>query len=425
MKSDFKIPTILESLLEGSADASVIVDRDKRILYYNGAYEALVPHSSQALRVLVDEGARCSEVYPLSICETSCAGCQSIDGAENVVAHDVQSLAVGDATLSVHAISDGAGYSVETYRDICTSKNDDGQLSDQLSRQRQMTASLEETVKARTDELDAAHQQLVLHEKMSSLGRLVAGIAHELNNPINFVYGNVDFLEVYLRDLISLVELVDESDEIGAPLKKRLDERKTEINYAYLARDCTKLIESVRSGAERCASIVRDLNNFSRTGARSFHDFDVVRGVESTLNLIGPIIKNRIEIRRHYQEDVPLIRCNGGHINQVFMNILANAAQAIDGDGFIDISIETIEAGEQVRIQVSDSGHGIADEDREKITDPFFTTKGVGEGTGLGLWVTLGIVHRHGGLLACKSEPGNGAIFTVTLPVAPGPAEDE
>lgn len=422
MKSEPKIPPVLESLLEGSADASVILDRDRRILYYNGAYEELVPHSKLALRVLVDEGARCSEVYPLSICETACAGCQSMDTAKMVVAHDVQALAgAGDATLSVHAISSGDGYSVETYRDICTSKNDDGQLSDQLSRQRQMTATLEETVKARTDQLDAAHQQLVLHEKMSSLGRLVAGIAHELNNPINFVYGNVDFLEIYLRDLISLVELVDDSDEIGATLKKRLDERKAEISYADLARDCPKLIESIRSGAERCASIVRDLNNFSRTSARSFHDFDVVRGVESTLNLIGPIIKNRIEIRRHYDEDVPLIRCNGGHINQVFMNILANAAQAIDGDGVIDISIETIEAGEQVRIQVSDSGHGIADEDREKITDPFFTTKGVGEGTGLGLWVTLGIVHRHGGLLACKSEPGNGAVFTVTLPVAPAP----
>jgi two-component system NtrC family sensor kinase len=341
--------------------------------------------------------------------------------ATPVVARNVQAQgAAADTSLSVHATGGADEYFVEAYRDVCSTKEAKELLSDQLSRERQVNASLEETVKARTDQLDAAHQQLVLHEKMSSLGRLVAGIAHELNNPINFVYGNVDFLEDYLRDLISLVELTDESEELGPDLKSRLDARKEEIRYADLAKDCTKLIESVRSGAERCASIVRDLNNFSRTSATSFHEFDLVRGVESTLNLIRPLIQNRIEIRRRYEEGVPLIHCNGGHINQVFMNLLANAAQAIEGDGVIDISIETIEAGEQVRIQVSDSGHGIAAENREKITDPFFTTKGVGEGSGLGLWVTLGIVHRHGGLLACKSEPGNGAVFTVTLPVTPG-----
>ncbi len=398
----------------------MILDRERRIIYYNGAYEGMVPQSKSELRILVDKGARCSDVFPLSICERSCAGCQSLDSAEAVSAHEVRVL--GDAaetTLSVHAVSSADGYIVESYKDVFSKEETEVQLSDQLVRQRQVNANLEQTVKARTSQLDAAHQQQVLHEKMSALGRLVAGIAHELNNPINFIYGNVDFLEGYLRDLISLVELLDESDDIGPELRARLDSRKAEISYDYLARDCTKLIESVRAGAERSASIVRDLNNFSRTNATSFHEFDVVRGVESTLNLIGPLIKNRIKIRRQYEDDVPLIRCNGGHINQVFMNLLANAAQAIEGDGVIDISIETIEAGEMVRIQVADSGHGIADEDREKITDPFFTTKDVGEGAGLGLWVTLGIVHRHGGLLACKSEPGKGAVFTVTLPVAP------
>ena len=327
-------------------------------------------------------------------------------------------------TLMVTATSE-EGYIVETYRNVESPFEVASQLTDQLTREREAKASLEETIKDRTEQLNAVHAQLVLQEKMSALGRLVAGVAHELNNPINFVYGNVEHLDTYVQDLLSLVEFVDSHDENAGALRAGFEKKKAEIGYDFLVNDCTKLIESVRIGAERSAEIVRDLKNFSRTGASTFHKFDLIRGLESTLNLIGPLIKGRIEIRRKYADEIPQVFCNAGHINQVFMNLLANAAQAIDGEGWIEIAIDVIDSGQSVRIQVADSGHGITEEDRAKITDPFFTTKGVGEGSGLGLWITLGIVNRHGGLLVCESEPGNGAVFTVTLPVtqASGPLE--
>jgi signal transduction histidine kinase len=410
------------TLLERSADASIVLDHERRILYFNPAYEQMVAHRSPNLRALVEQGAHCYDVFPMSICESNCVGCLS---QEKGSMQQEDAMATGpDAsvlTLLVTATSDD-GYIVETYRNVESPFEVASQLTDQLSRERAANASLEKAVKDRTDQLNAAHDQLVLQEKMSALGRLVAGVAHELNNPINFIYGNVEHLETYVSDLLSLVDFVDSSDVGAGDFRDGFEKRKSEINYEFLVDDCTKLIESVRIGAERSAEIVRDLKNFSRTDASTFHKFDLIRGLESTLNLISPLIKNRIEIKRNYADSIPQIFCNAGHINQVFMNLLTNAAQAIDGEGWIQISMDVVDSGKSVRIQVADSGHGITEEDRAKITDPFFTTKGVGEGSGLGLWITLGIVNRHRGRLVCQSEPGKGAVFAVTLPVEQGPS---
>mgnify|MGYP006172307245 CR=1 FL=1 len=165
-----------------------------------------------------------------------------------------------------------------------------------------MNATLEEKVRERTEELDVAHAQLVLQEKMSTLGRLVAGIAHELNNPINFVYGNVEFLDKYVLDLLSLVAILDGRDDLPQTLQADIVRRKEEIDYDYLVADCRKLIHSIRTGAERTATIVSDLKNFSRSGSGKLQKFDVVTGIETTLNLIAPLIKNRIECSLDFLE---------------------------------------------------------------------------------------------------------------------------
>jgi signal transduction histidine kinase len=254
---------------------------------------------------------------------------------------------------------------------------------------------------------------------MSSLGRLVAGIAHELNNPINFVYGNVDFLGQYMEDLLRLVALVDAA-ALPEPLRVELERLKGEVELDFLVEDWRKLLRSIRAGAERTADIVADLKSFARTGGTELAETDVVAGIDTTLNLIGPLLKNRVDVRRHIPAGVPRVVCNAGHVNQVFMNILTNAAQAITGTGWIDVAIDTVDDGgvvTAIRVTISDSGPGIKPELMAKITDPFFTTKEVGEGTGLGLWISANIVRAHGGSLDWGNREGAGAEFVVTLPV--------
>ena len=263
------------------------------------------------------------------------------------------------------------------------------------------------------------HGHLIHQEKMLSLGRLVAGIAHELNNPINFIYGNVDFLNQYVEDLVGLVQKLEHSDVVTDGVRAVLKELKDSIEWDYLLDDSRKLLNSIRNGAERTATIVRDLKNFSRVGSPQMVEADLVANIEITLNLIAPLYRGRIQIVRKYEPDIPKLVCNAGHLAQVFMNVLTNAAQAIEGTGTIWIEITTVPDRSRIRIAITDNGRGISSDIRERITDPFFTTKDVGEGTGLGLWITESIISAHRGTLSFTSEPGHGSTFVVELPIRP------
>lgn len=429
----------VKQVLEGSVDAAVVLDKDRRILYYNRAYEALSGMRGRQLRKRVEAGVHCYEIFPLEICAHQCLGCKAVearralrmdeirttrpeamnmdDGAAapspaptTVAERDSESMTFIVAAVPLEDMI------VETYRDVTADVRIQRRLKVLLESERRAKASLAEKVREATEELRQAQAVLVHQEKMSSLGRLVAGIAHELNNPINFVYGNVDFLGQYMEDLLTLVQMIDESP-LPPNLRARYDTMKEQIEYEFLVDDSRKLIRSIRSGAERTAEIVQDLKTFSRGGGGELQETDIAAGIETTLNLIAPLLKNRVEVRRHIPENLPRLFCNAGHINQVFMNILTNAAQAIDGEGTIDVTIDAIEDGEAIRVSITDSGPGITPNVVEKITDPFFTTKEVGEGTGLGLWITENIVRAHEGRLSWDSEPGKGATFTVTLPV--------
>jgi two-component system, NtrC family, sensor kinase len=315
----------------------------------------------------------------------------------------------------VAAVPLEGGLIIETYRDVTADARIQRRLKVLLDRERRAKEVLEEEIGARTKDLMTAQAQLVHQEKMSSLGRLVAGIAHEINNPINFVYGNVDFLGQYMEDLLSVIKLLEDLP-LGTELRERIEQRKKEIEFEFLVSDSRKLIRSIRSGAERTASIVQDLKTFSRSGGSELQEIDVVAGIETTLNLLAPLLKNRITVEREFAPNLPRLLCNAGHINQVFMNILTNAAQAIRGEGTIRVAIERGRDGAGICVRISDTGPGINPEVMEKMTDPFFTTKDVGEGTGLGLWITENIVRAHGGTLAWQSVAGKGASFTVELP---------
>ncbi len=426
------VPDVVKAMLEAQADAAVVVDLDRRILYYNRAYQLASGSRGRALATAAEEGRRCYEVFPLDVCETACVGCRAAE-LDRPLRVEMIGAVRGDGealTLAVSAApiqTEHGTLIVESYRDITADVRIQRKYTALLGKERRAKAELEAEVRARTSELRAAgaelartHAQLIHQEKMSSLGRLVAGIAHELNNPINFVYGNVDFLGRYMEDLLALVALYDEgASALPAELRTQIEERKEHIELDYLIEDSRKLIRSIRSGAERTASIVRDLKAFSRTQAGPMRETDLVAGLETTLNLLAPLLKNRITIERKFAEPHPVITCHAGHVNQVLMNILTNAAQAIEGPGTIEVSVAPTPDGKSVEIAINDTGRGIPREIQEQIFDPFFTTKDVGEGTGLGLAISESIVRAHGGTIRCDSEPGQGATFTVTLPVRP------
>jgi two-component system, NtrC family, sensor kinase len=423
------VPPHLKAALDASSDAAVILDEDRHILYYNRAYRNAAGARGRAL---LEKGLRCYEVMPLEVCERACIACRARDLSRPIREEMVRALQPSEpgeepATLAVTAAPLPGGLLVETYRDVTADEQIRRRYKVLLEQERKANEVLEETVRARTAELLAAgeelkrtHAQLIHQEKMSSLGRLVAGIAHELNNPINFVYGNVDFLGRYLDDLLSLVALYDAAEDALAPAQREaVQKRKEEIEFDFLVDDSHKLIKSIRSGAERTANIVRDLKAFSRTSSGEMQVVDLVAGIETTLNLLAPILKNRIKVERTFAADAPKVLCHPGHINQVFMNVLTNAAQAIEGEGSIHVSIRPVQGEDAAEITVRDTGPGIPDAIRGKIFDPFFTTKDVGVGTGLGLAISESIVRTHGGRISCVSEVGKGATFTVVLPVRP------
>lgn len=262
-------------------------------------------------------------------------------------------------------------------------------------------------------QLQATQAQLVHNEKMSSLGQLVAGVAHELNNPIGFITSNMQPLEESLRSIMGILELykgVEYSDEEKEKIEAYIEENDIE----YVLDDIKDLIQDIKEGADRAHKIVRDLKNFSRLDEAEYKEVDVIHGIESTLNLLTKHYKHRINVHKEYT-DVPFINCYASQLNQVWMNLLVNAAQAIEGDG--DVWIRAYVNAHYLVVEIEDSGKGIPEEIQEKIFDPFYTTKAVGEGTGLGLSITHSIIEKHQGIIEFVSIQGKGTKFIVKLPI--------
>lgn len=262
--------------------------------------------------------------------------------------------------------------------------------------------------------LERLQAQLVHTEKMASLGQLSAGIAHELNNPAGFIYGNMDILGNYLTDL---KRLLDAYDQIALPPDAALlvDSLKTEINYGTLSGDLGSIISDCREGSQRICDVVKNLRLFSRLDEAELKKIDIHEGIDSTIRLLSRYYSaGRIVLRRDYAY-LPQVNCYAGQLNQVWMNLLGNAAQALKEEG--EVSVSTSIDGEWISIAISDTGTGIAEEHVPRIFDPFFTTKPVGEGTGLGLSISYGIIERHGGEITVSSKVGSGTTFTVRIPV--------
>ena len=264
-------------------------------------------------------------------------------------------------------------------------------------------------------ELERLQAQIVHNEKMASLGQLSAGIAHELNNPVGFVYGNLDILGQCINDLTKLLKYYDEA-ELPETVASGAALIKEQINYQASLEDLDSIIRDCREGAERIRDIVQNLRTFSRLDEAAFKKTDVHEGIDSTVRLLSRYFStDNITLVRDYGE-LPLIDAFSGQLNQVWMNLLVNAAQAVSANGG-EVRITTRADEESVTIAISDTGNGIAPEHLNRIFDPFFTTKPVGEGTGLGLSISFGIVERHGGIITVETEINEGTTFTVKLPI--------
>jgi signal transduction histidine kinase len=280
-------------------------------------------------------------------------------------------------------------------------------------------------------ELQRTQGQLIQSEKLSSLGQLVAGVAHEINNPVNFIYGNIAHAKDYIQDLMGLIELYQETYPETTP---ELEEEIDAIDLDFLLEDLPKLLKSMEVGAERIREIVQSLRNFSRTDEAEMKAVDIHDGIDSTLMILQNRIKakpNRpaIAVVKHYS-DLPKVECYPGQLNQVFMNLISNSIDALEeydekryretmkaDPSTITITTEVVQ-GDQVKIKIADNGSGISESVKKTIFDPFITTKPIGKGTGLGLAISYQIItEKHGGEIVCNSTKGEGAEFVITIPI--------
>ncbi|MGL5059775.1 MAG: ATP-binding protein [Microcoleus sp.] len=281
------------------------------------------------------------------------------------------------------------------------------------------------------NELKRTQSQLVHAEKMSSLGQLVAGVAHEINNPVNFIHGNLTCLEEYAQDLLNIVQLYQHYyPNPVAEIKAQADE----IDLDFLHKDLIKVVSSMKIGTDRIRKIVQSLRIFSRMDEAEFKPVDLHEGIESTLLILQHRLKKQpdnpeIQVIRNYS-NLPRVECYAGQLNQVFMNILVNAIDALDELNQKSIVSEISENSSQivistslvnaawVQIKIADTGLGMPESIQRQIFNPFFTTKPIGKGTGMGMAISYQIItEKHGGKLTCSSTPGSGAEFTIEIPV--------
>jgi signal transduction histidine kinase len=268
------------------------------------------------------------------------------------------------------------------------------------------------------NKMKTMQEQMINSEKMASLGQLTAGIAHEINNPINFVSSNISPLKTDLKELKELCKQYKNLHKATNPAEelKKIEGYSSKIDPDFLYQEIETLISGIEEGASRTKQIVMGLRSFSRVDEDEFKKADLHEGLESTLMLLKNKLKNRIEIIKDYGE-LPEIECIPGKINQVFMNILNNAAEAIPEKGTLWITTRHFPKNKTITISIRDNGPGMKERVRRRIFEPFFTTKDIGKGTGLGLSISYGIIEKHNGNIEVISQPNMGAEFIITLPV--------
>lgn len=285
----------------------------------------------------------------------------------------------------------------------------------------QALAREKEEQAALINKLEQAHNQLLQSEKMASIGQLAAGVAHEINNPLGYVNSNLGSMKNYLAELLGIIGAYRQAEaELPDRTREDLERIRKQADLDFIVDDLLALVQESTEGIERVKRIIQDLKDFARADTgQDWQWFDVEAGLNSTLNIANNEIKYRAEVAMEYG-GIPRIECLPSQLNQVFMNLLVNAAQAMkEQRGTITVRTGLAD-GDCVFVEIADNGHGIAPENLKKIFDPFFTTKPVGVGTGLGLSISYGIVEKHRGRIEVDSVVGRGTSFRITLPIRQG-----
>jgi signal transduction histidine kinase len=314
-----------------------------------------------------------------------------------------QQIAAGDFSQHIYFMGDFS----EAFNSMVAAL---AQARDDLTERNQQLADT-------CEQLKSTQSQLLQQEKMASIGQLAAGVAHEINNPMGFITSNIGALGKYTDRFNSFVAAVDEelaASDVTPELRERLLVCKKRLKVDFMLEDIPNLLAETLNGAERVKKIVQDLKEFSRVDAAEYAVVDLNQCLESTIHIFGNTLSSKAQLTTEFGE-IPAITCLPQQLNQVFMNLLQNADQAIAGEGVI--RVRTRCEGDNVFVEISDDGCGIAPEHLERIFEPFFTTRAVGKGTGLGLSISYDIIHKHLGEITVDSTVGKGTTFTVMLPV--------
>lgn len=310
-------------------------------------------------------------------------------------------------------------------RTVCLVVQDVTELASYFQAEQQLSARLEQegaALKVLNEKLSMAQSQLLQSEKMAAIGQLAAGVAHEINNPIGFISSNLQTLQDYAARLLKLTAFYEKivsktGNETFLALQRDTQQR---LQFDFVRTDLPELLSESIDGIDRVAEIVKNLKAFSHVDNAQWQPANLVEGLESTLKIAANQLKYHVEIHRDYAADLPDVYCQPNQINQVLLNLLVNAAQAMDHKGHL--YLRAWQQEQSVCIEVRDSGPGIAPEHMSRLFEPFFTTKAVGSGTGLGLSLSYSIVKKHQGNIQVQSPPGEGASFIVCLPIA-GPSD--
>ena len=402
----------LANILDIAPEAIIVVNQVREIIVYNKGAEQVFGYKTeemigQSLDRLLPERFAAAHRRHIEHFARSDRPFKSMHGRGDVVGRRRDGREFpAEASIS-YVKESGQQYFTVILRDISERK----QAEDALRKEKEEQEAL-------VKQLKEAQTQLLQSEKLASIGQLAAGVAHEINNPVGYITSNIGTLSQYLKDIFKILDAYEQAEPELADDDTRaaLHALKEQVDLEYLKEDLQSLIAESEEGVRRVRQIVQDLKDFSHVDEAEWQWADLHQGIDSTLNIVHNEIKYKADVVKEYG-DLPQVECIISQLNQVFMNLLVNAAHAMDEDSRGTITVRTGVGGDGVWVEIQDTGKGMDAETQKRIFDPFFTTKPVGKGTGLGLSLSYGIIQKHGGRIEVESEPGKGATFRIWLPV--------